>query len=212
MEGKSRGKFIYLFQKSLCMRMLSLIVILSHLLSLQECSAQPDTGSLERKAADIHNGRQWRSFLITNRPTISFLKDYPVLFPLDRRRIPYFKVSSSFGMRFHPVKKRRILHAGTDFAVPCGTPVYAAGDGRVTFSGYGKGYGWYIIISHKEGFSTLYAHLSRKYVRKDDRVVIGSRIGDVGNSGVATGCHLHFELRKNGVPQDPLQWLPCKMY
>ena len=94
----------------------------------------------------------------------------------------------------HPVKKKRILHAGVDLAAPYGTPVYASGSGKVVEARYSSSYGWYIEIRHAGGFSTLYAHLSKLHVRK----------------GIATGNHLHFELRKNGKPQNPLQWVILK--
>lgn len=110
-------------------------------------------------------------------------------------------------MRMHPVKKRRILHSGVDIAVPYGTPVYASGSGKVTQARYSSSYGWYIEIRHRGGFSTLYAHLSRLYVKKGTYVRMGWHIGGVGRTGVATGYHLHFELRKNGIPQNPLQWI-----
>lgn len=107
----------------------------------------------------------------------------------------------------HPVKRRRIVHAGVDIAVPYGTPVYASGSGKVTEARYSGSYGWYIEIRHRGGFSTLYAHLSRMYVRKGARVCMGQHIGGVGRTGVATGYHLHFELKKNGIRQNPLQWI-----
>lgn len=100
-----------------------------------------------------------------------------------------------------------MFHAGVDIAVPSGTPVYASGSGRVTEARYSSSYGWYIKIRHRGGFFTLYAHLSRLYVRKGSTVRMGQHIGSVGRTGVATGNHLHFELRKNGILQNPLQWI-----
>lgn len=110
----------------------------------------------------------------------------------------------------HPVKKKRILHAGVDLAAPYGTPVYASGSGKVVEARYSSSYGWYIEIRHAGGFSTLYAHLSKLHVRKGSDVRIGRHIGNVGHTGIATGNHLHFELRKNGKPQNPLQLNPEK--
>lgn len=107
----------------------------------------------------------------------------------------------------HPVKKRRIFHAGVDIAVPYGTPVYASGSGMVAEARYSGSYGWYIEIRHQGGFSTRYAHLSKLYVRKGNHVRMGQHIGAVGRTGTATGYHLHFELKKNGISQDPLQWV-----
>lgn len=110
-------------------------------------------------------------------------------------------------MRMHPVKKRKIFHASIDIAVPYGTPVYASGSGKVTEARYSSSYGWYIKIRHQGGFSTLYAHLSKLHVRKGSYVRMGQHIGGVGRTGTATGYHLHFELRKNGILQNPLQWV-----
>lgn len=110
-------------------------------------------------------------------------------------------------MRMHPVKKRKIFHAGIDIVVPYGTPVYASGSGEVTEARHSSSYGWHIQIRHQGGFSTLYAHLSKLHVRKGSYVRMGQHIGSVGRTGTATGYHLHFELKKNGIPGDPLQWI-----
>lgn len=107
----------------------------------------------------------------------------------------------------HPVKKRRIFHGGVDIAAPYGTPVYISGNGKVVEARYSSSYGWYVEIRHAGGFSTLYAHLSKLYVKKGNDVRMGRHIGNVGHTGITTGNHLHFELRKNGKPQNPLQWV-----
>ena len=85
-------------------------------------------------------------------------------------------------MRMHPVKKRKIFHAGIDIAVPYGTPVYASGGGEVTEARYSSSYGWHIKIRHQGGFSTLYAHLSKLHVRKGSYVRMGQHIGGVGRT------------------------------
>ena len=100
----------------------------------------------------------------------------------------------------HPVRKKKVFHAGVDMAAPYGTPVYASGNGKVVEARYSGSYGWYVEIRHAGGFSTLYAHLSKLYVKKGNVVHMGRHIGNAGN-------HLHFELRKNGKPQNPLQWV-----
>ena len=134
------------------------------------------------------------------------MTDYPLLFPLNKR-YGQWAISSTFGVRMHPVKKRKIFHAGVDIAVPYGTPVYASGSGKVIEARYSNSYGWYIKIRHQGGFSTLYAHLSKLHVKKGSHVHMGQQIGNVGRTGTATGYHLHFELKKNGIPQNPLQWI-----
>ncbi len=116
------------------------------------------------------------------------------------------RISSRFGMRHHPVLRFTRLHAGIDFAAPPGTPILAAGAGRVVEAGPNGGYGRWIKISHSDGLATGYAHLSRiaPGVRRSARVKQGQVIGYVGSSGLSTGPHLHFELHRNGRPVDPL--------
>jgi murein DD-endopeptidase MepM/ murein hydrolase activator NlpD len=116
------------------------------------------------------------------------------------------RISSRFGMRRHPVLRFTRLHAGIDFAAPSGTPILAAGAGRIVEAGFNGGYGRWIKISHANGLATGYAHLSRiaPGVRRSARVRQGQVIGYVGSSGLSTGPHLHFELHKNGRPVNPL--------
>lgn len=98
------------------------------------------------------------------------------------------------------------LHKGIDIASPCGTPVYCAGNGRVIRSGYDRGYGKFLEVRHAGGFATRYAHLDNVQVRQGDPVRIGEQIATVGHSGLATGDHLHFEIRKNGTTWNPFEW------
>ncbi len=119
--------------------------------------------------------------------------------------LAFTRVSSGFGMRFHPIAKRRKAHLGVDYAAPTGTPVRTIGDGVVTFAGWQRGYGNIIEISHRNGKSTKYAHLSRIHVRKGQRVDQGENIGAVGSTGASTGPHLHLEFLDKGQHQDPLK-------
>lgn len=119
--------------------------------------------------------------------------------------LEFSRVSSGYGMRFHPVSGQRKAHLGVDYAAPTGTPVRTIGDGVVSFAGVQRGYGKVIEITHKDQKSTLYAHLSRIDVRAGQRVAQGEFIGAVGSTGLSTGPHLHFEFRDRGVHQDPLQ-------
>ncbi len=115
--------------------------------------------------------------------------------------------TSGFAARRHPVKKTLHFHQGVDFAAPHGTPVRAVDDGRVTFAGRQKGFGKVVYIDHGAGErTTVYAHLSRIDVRAGDGVDRGRTIGAVGNTGIATGPHLHFEVRERGKPVDPVKW------
>lgn len=119
--------------------------------------------------------------------------------------LEFSRVSSGYGLRFHPISKTQKAHLGVDYAAPTGTPVRTIGDGVVSFAGWQGGYGNVIEIQHKDRQSTLYAHLSRIDVRKGQKVSQGDAVGAVGSTGASTGPHLHFEFRDNGVHQDPLE-------
>lgn len=119
--------------------------------------------------------------------------------------LEFSRVSSGYGMRFHPISGRQKAHLGVDYAAPTGTPVRSIGDGVVTFSGWQGGYGNVVQVEHKDRQSTLYAHLSRIDVRKGQAIAQGEHIGAVGSTGASTGPHLHFEFRVNGVHMDPLE-------
>jgi murein DD-endopeptidase MepM/ murein hydrolase activator NlpD len=116
-------------------------------------------------------------------------------------------ITSPFGMRTDPVTGRYQLHSGIDIGADYGVPISAAADGSVIYAGWYGGYGYAIIIDHGSGFSTLYAHCSAMYVSANQPVRRGQAIGSVGSTGWATGPHLHFEIRRNGVPVDPLSRL-----
>jgi len=119
------------------------------------------------------------------------------------------RVSSEFGMRFHPILRYWRLHAGIDFAVGCGTPVRAAADGRVISAGWGGGYGNRIVLDHglvgSIGLATTYNHLA-SIVVSSGSVSRGQLIGYSGTTGASTGCHLHFETYDDGTPVNPRKW------
>jgi len=113
------------------------------------------------------------------------------------------RITSKFGPRWGR------MHKGIDIAAPEGTPIRAAEDGVVIYSGNGlRGYGNVVIIEHRGGFSTVYAHNSVNLVKEGDKVRKGDIIAKVGSTGRSTGPHLHFEIRKDAVAQDPLKYLP----
>jgi len=123
-----------------------------------------------------------------------------------RTPLDVFRVSSNFSRgRLHPVLNRMRAHLGTDYAAGTGTPIKATGDGRVTFMGWKGGYGRAVVIKHGSSYETLYAHMSRfrPGLGYGARVQQGQVIGYVGSSGLATGSHLHYEFRINGVHRDP---------
>ncbi|HEY3850278.1 MAG TPA: peptidoglycan DD-metalloendopeptidase family protein [Steroidobacteraceae bacterium] len=123
-----------------------------------------------------------------------------------RAPVEFTRVSSVFDPhRLHPILNLIRGHMGTDYAAPIGTPVHAAGDGRVSFEGVRGGYGNAVVLSHSNDISTLYGHLSRfaRGVHVGSHVQQGEVIGYVGMTGLATGPHLHYEYLKNGVHMDP---------
>ena len=113
-------------------------------------------------------------------------------------------LTSGFGGRFHPILKRWRLHTGCDFGAPSGAPIYAASGGVVVFSGAMRGYGNVVVIDHGGGLSTLYAHCSLRLAQEGQSVRRGEVIAHVGATGLATGPHLHFEVRRDGAPVDPM--------
>lgn len=123
-----------------------------------------------------------------------------------RTALKFTRISSTFGMRKHPIRGIWTGHQGVDFAAVTGTPIHATADGTVKFIGWQHGYGNVIILKNTDKISTLYAHQSRfaKGLKKGDSVTQGETIGYVGSTGWATGPHLHYEFRINGKPTNPL--------
>ncbi len=117
-------------------------------------------------------------------------------------------VSSGYGNRLHPILGVYRLHAGIDLGTRHGQPVYAARTGVVVNAGPWGGYGNAVVINHGSGVSSVYAHLSQVTVRPGDIVVTRDLVGNIGSTGLSTGPHLHFEIRLNGTPVDPLGYLP----
>jgi murein DD-endopeptidase MepM/ murein hydrolase activator NlpD len=115
------------------------------------------------------------------------------------------RVTSGFSMRFHPIQHTWRAHTGVDYGAPTGAPVRTIGDGQVQFAGTQNGYGNVVEVDHGKGNTTLYAHLSRIDVHRGQPVERGQRIGAVGSTGWATGPHLHFEFKENGLQRDPLE-------
>jgi len=110
------------------------------------------------------------------------------------------KITSGFGYRRDPFTGHRAFHAGSDYSPGYGSNVYAAMDGVVTYAGWMGGYGKLVVVTHNNGYSTRYGHLSRINVKVGSHVNQGQRIGSVGNTGRSTGPHLHFEVRKDDKP------------
>jgi len=121
-----------------------------------------------------------------------------------RAPVSFQYISSNFNpRRIHPVTGRVAAHNGIDYAAPVGSPIQAAGDGRVVRSGYNNLNGHYVFIQHGERYMTKYLHLSRRLVQQGARVRQGQRIGLVGATGRVTGAHLHYEFLVDGVHRNP---------
>lgn len=130
------------------------------------------------------------------------------LYRLAAQRLPFampvkdaFRFTSGFGMRWGR------LHAGTDFAAPIGTPIYATADGVVIHAGWQSGYGLLIKIRHEFGIETRFAHNSKLFVKKGQRVSRGQKIAAMGNTGRSTGSHIHYEIRVDGKPVNPMIYI-----
>jgi murein DD-endopeptidase MepM/ murein hydrolase activator NlpD len=133
------------------------------------------------------------------------LQSIPAIQPISNKDL--MRIASGFGYRIHPVYKTWRMHTGIDFTAPRGTPIYATGDGKVIkpksrLSGYGKT----IVIDHGFGYNSLYAHCSKIIVKPGQKVKRGQIIGYVGNTGISTGPHVHYEVLKNGTPVNPVNF------
>jgi len=118
----------------------------------------------------------------------------------------YKKITSPFGYRRHPISGDVRMHTGVDLAAQTGTKIYAADSGTVIHSGWLGGYGYCVMVDHHNGYVSLYGHCSKLVVDVGDNVRRGDYIAQVGSTGASTGPHLHFEIRRNGTPIDPLQF------
>lgn len=127
---------------------------------------------------------------------------------LFRRPVQNIRISSPYGYRSSPFGGPRGFHAGVDFAAPKGTAVSAAREGSVAAAGFDPVFGNYVLLRHHGGFETFYGHLDETFVRLNDTVSSGMMIGTVGNSGLSTGPHLHFEIRLHGETRDPALHMP----
>ena len=133
----------------------------------------------------------------------------PAIWPIDRTKLR--KVSSLYGMRKHPKYGYWRMHEGIDLAAPTGTPIYATGNATVTKARWERGYGKLIELNHGFGYKTRYGHLSKIYVNIGDTVQRGDIIGEVGNTGVSSGPHLHYEVRYRSNTVNPVNYFNKEM-
>jgi murein DD-endopeptidase MepM/ murein hydrolase activator NlpD len=129
------------------------------------------------------------------------MENIPAIQPVLNKDLKH--MASGYGWRVDPVYHIRRFHEGMDFSAPVGTDIYATGNGTVTYSGWRQGYGETIEINHGFGYSTLYAHCSKRFARVGQKVKRGDIIALVGNTGKSTGPHLHYEVHYQNRPIDP---------
>ena len=133
------------------------------------------------------------------------LSSIPAIQPLSNKDLS--RMASGFGYRIDPIYKTRKFHAGMDFSAKTGTPIYATGDGKVfKVSRSKRGYGNHVVIDHGYGYKTLYAHMSKTAVKRNQKVSRGDVIGFVGNTGKSVAPHLHYEVHKDGKKINPVNF------
>lgn len=146
----------------------------------------------ERSLAELHRYFEEQRSLLASTPSIWPARGW---------------VTSDFGVRLDPYTAERAMHKGLDIANSPGTPVLAPADGVVVFAGTESGYGNVLVVDHGYGVKTRYAHLSVLDVRLGDKVKRGQRVAAIGNTGRSTGPHLHYEVRVNGLPENPRKFI-----
>ncbi len=154
--------------------------------------AVKETQLKEQSVIDLWEGLSERQSLLSATPNIKPAKGW---------------FTSRFGYRMSPFSGKSILHAGLDIAAAPGSPVYAPADGVVTFASYDEGYGKLVSVDHGYGVSTRFGHMSQIYVQVGQRITKWDVLGAVGNTGRSTGPHLHYEVRINGTPVDPINYI-----
>lgn len=135
---------------------------------------------------------------------IDMLASIPAILPIAIK--DFSRISSAFGYRIHPIYKQKLPHLGMDFTGKMNTPVYATGNGKIIIVDKDRGYGKRVVIDHGYGYKTIYAHLNRFNVKVGKRVKRGEVIGYLGNTGISTGPHLHYEVQKNNRAVNPINY------
>lgn len=182
------------------------MIALLHLPAWGQQSDSPNRKSqIEQCMKPIYSITAFWQIAYSLQLTVDELCNYPVIFPIKRPR----RISSGFEIRKHPIYRSRNFHTGIDIPQVKGTPVYATGNGIVVGTGYDSGYGYFIEVQHAGGFRSFYAHLSRTLVNMGDWVSITQQIACVGDTGIATGSHLHYEVRKGKRYLNPIGWCYC---
>mgnify|MGYP000026397469 FL=1 len=165
------------------------------------------TDAVEEEQSPLGNGDAQFRQLFASWENLDTENGQPVALPTvsvpSRMPLESARVSSGYGMRDHPVLRKRARHNGIDLAAPTGTPIYATADGTIERANWFSSYGNYIQIDHGNAIETRFGHLSRIVVSDGQKVHKGDLIGYVGSTGRSTGPHLHYEVRIAGKPVDP---------
>ncbi len=160
--------------------------------------------SFEDIRYELENTKKKYGVMVDDRTTI--FEYTPTIWPVNQGYI-----SSAWGHRISPFTSMEAFHEGVDIAADVGTKIYAAAAGEIIFADYKAGYGRFIVIQHKYGYATAYGHCDRLYVSVGSKVKKGQLIATVGNTGMSTGPHVHFEVRINGIPVDPELYMISKL-
>jgi murein DD-endopeptidase MepM/ murein hydrolase activator NlpD len=165
--------------------------------------------TLQLEAWHITRARSYEDLIIVvnnmsiKSPNFEFV---PGIIPLKPNT--YRRISSHFGMRFHPIRKVNKMHFGMDVSANVGTPVYATATGTVNIANHHQaGYGTMVKLNHRYGFQTIYGHLKTFVCKRGELIKRGQLIGYVGNTGLSTGPHLHYEIVKNNLRINPIQFV-----
>jgi len=176
----------------------------------QEASGGPylpasgDDGESMPLAADLANFEDRLDELTSLRQVLSRL---PLTVPLDA-----YAISSGFGRRRDPINGKQARHDGIDMIAPLNSPIYATAPGVVTFAGKNGRYGNFVEIAHGAGLRTRFGHLGKVMVRRGQKVEFRHKIALLGNTGRSTGAHLHYEVRVNGKPRNPMKFIEAGRY
>jgi murein DD-endopeptidase MepM/ murein hydrolase activator NlpD len=163
---------------------------------------------MQMEAAIISRAHNYEQLVVVAKYMHPQSKNFPfipAIIPLKPGT--YKRISSHFGMRFHPIRKMKKMHFGMDISADIGIPVFATADGVVkTATSSYPGYGTMVEITHPLGFRTIYGHLKTFSAKAGQYITRGTSIGTVGNSGLSTGPHLHYEIIKNNRRIDPIRF------
>lgn len=180
------------------------------LLAYAEDQAKDLKNDISSKKEDIEDA-EYAQWLATSKPSTSNPasggNDYVASDATWVKPCTYRLFSSPYGWRMHPVIKEWRFHYGVDLASPQGTPIVASRSGKVVTATYASGYGYYVIVDHGDGFTSLYAHMTHYIVKVGQTVTAGEKIGEMGSTGMSTGSHLHFSILYNGNHVNPALYI-----